>query len=195
MLENNDKNNDNEKVEKLSENEVIITVEANQNFDKQQSTDQESESINQSAQQNQENILDKYIEKKEDDSKPKLSRLFFFSLFGIILGFVVFGIGLLIINSDKLLAFTSEMRCVPQECHGLKFTCGYNVPKCDNKYVIGDRCRKYAKCGFLEGRCTEIFMDKFYACRQCVEECKKKHIEELAELTACEANCEMGKGF
>ncbi|MCX8166924.1 MAG: hypothetical protein N3E37_03670 [Candidatus Micrarchaeota archaeon] len=194
MLGDNDRNKDDEKVEKLSDNEVIITVEANQNLQDEQSIEN-GETINQNAQQTQENILDRYMEKKEEDNRPKLTRLFFFSVFGIILGFVVFLIGLLIINSDKILALTSEMRCVPQECHGLKFSCGYNVPKCDTKYVIGDRCRKYAKCGFLEGRCTEIFMDKFYACRQCVEECKKNHIEDLAELTACEANCEMGKGF
>lgn len=178
---------DKDNITQVSDSEIIITVEGNEN-------DQE-DSTNQMKMNEQQNILDKYIEKNNEENKPNISRIFFASVFGIILGIVVFAIGLIVINSDKILSLTSEMRCVPQECHGLKFTCGYKVPKCDDKYVIGDRCRKYAKCGFYEGKCTEIFMDKFYACRQCVEECKKKYIEDIAELNACEMECDMGKGF
>lgn len=130
----------------------------------------------------------------DESSGMSISKMFNFAGIGIFLGTIFLVVGLFFVFFPKL--FSREMVCVPQECHGLEFTCGYKqVKQCDASYMFGDRCRKYAKCTTESGKCAAVFSEKFYVCRDCVKACKKKYIEDPVAYSNCEASCDLGKGF
>lgn len=125
---------------------------------------------------------------------PSLTKLFNLAGIGIFIGMLALVVGVLFLLIQKLTS--SQMECVPQQCHGFEFTCGIKGPKaCDDSYMMGDRCRQYAKCSIEEGKCMVVYSEKFYACRDCVKECKKLYIEDPISYSNCEASCGMGKGF
>ena len=65
-----------------------------------------------------------------------------------------------------------QQRCGIENCHGLDIICGENVPEeCTAIYKFGDRCRQYAKCGIVDGKCIFIESKEFSECKSCIQRC------------------------
>ncbi len=122
---------------------------------------------------------------------------FLFKTFNIgawlaVIGIVV-AVGIIYLWMNYSPSYT-KMRCGIENCHGLDITCGPNIPKqCTEEYQFGDRCRKYASCTIVEGQCLPSLSDKFFRCRECVYECKKKYADNYVLLSDCEINCGLEK--
>ena len=65
-----------------------------------------------------------------------------------------------------------EEKCGLENCHGLEFTCGPNVPEfCTEVYKLGDFCRQHAICEVINGQCQLVPNEKLGKCRICVNKC------------------------
>lgn len=107
--------------------------------------------------------------------------------------FLVAGL-LLISGAAALLMFLGYFpiaqsdRCGIEDCHGMNVRCGPNVPDaCTEIYMAGDRCRQYATCGYVDGKCSLIAGKEFEDCRSCVEKCLEKN--DSMEVFSCESLC------
>ncbi|MCX6800926.1 MAG: hypothetical protein NTZ73_01945 [Candidatus Diapherotrites archaeon] len=86
-------------------------------------------------------------------------------------------------------------KCGITNCHGLDVTCGFvtKPQACTAVYELGDRCRKYASCGTINGECLHKLEKKFEQCKSCVEKCKDEFGNDpgnYINLFKCEAKCE-----
>jgi len=114
----------------------------------------------------------------------------------LILFFLIIGLAFFLITKNypsklpqKIPSISSE-KCGIENCHGLEITCGPNIPKtCTFEYQLGDRCREFAKCEIIEGKCQLVKSQKFTDCKICVENCLKKHQNNQEELFRCEEKC------
>lgn len=89
---------------------------------------------------------------------------------------------------------SSEKKCGIENCHGLDITCGSNVPDaCTEEYLIGDGCRRYARCEILNGRCQLVESEMFEKCKSCVEKCLKDFKDEGSKAFECESECITGE--
>jgi len=80
--------------------------------------------------------------------------------------------------------------CGLQTCHGLNLSCGYNSPMyCTAVYEIGDKCLKYAKCGYLNGICQPIENTQFSQCKACVQACIDANKDDNIKMFNCESSC------
>jgi len=80
--------------------------------------------------------------------------------------------------------------CGIENCHGLEIACGPNIPEvCTESYMLGDRCRQYASCKVIDGKCQQIKSEKFQQCRSCVQNCSKDFKNDVLKLWACESRC------
>lgn len=87
-------------------------------------------------------------------------------------------------------------QCGIENCHGLEISCGPNVPEyCDMKYSFGDRCRQFAQCGLVDGKCQQIENSVFTDCKICVEKCQENFAQDFIQLSNCESNCVMTTDF
>ncbi|MCK5015232.1 MAG: hypothetical protein KAS66_15585 [Candidatus Omnitrophica bacterium] len=85
----------------------------------------------------------------------------------------------------------SRPRCGIENCHGLDIICGENVPKeCTEIYMFGDRCRQYAKCAIVDGKCMFIESKEFNECKLCIEKCCETLENNMPESFGCESRCE-----
>jgi|GEM_PF-3575995 len=85
-------------------------------------------------------------------------------------------------------ASVAAPRCGIQSCHGLNVTCGPNQPQaCTALYRIGDFCREFLHCAFVEGECRLITDERFQPCKDCVEECTQK--AQGPAVLGCEGAC------
>ena len=67
---------------------------------------------------------------------------------------------------------TPKPYCGIQQCHGVDLTCGYNTPTaCTMEYQLGDYCKQYAKCDYLNNQCTLLKSNKFEKCVECYKNC------------------------
>jgi len=83
----------------------------------------------------------------------------------------------------------ADENCGIENCHGLEISCGPNVAEiCTMEYEIGDKCRQFARCGFVDGKCQVLSSVEFEACKACVEKCISDFGDSEAVLE-CEANC------
>jgi len=119
------------------------------------------------------------------------SKIWLLLLFFLVIGFVFF-----LINKNYLPKFPQQIlspsseKCGIENCHGLDITCGPNIPQtCTFEYQLGDRCREFAKCEIIEGKCQLVKSQKFTDCKTCVEGCLKKHQNNTVELLRCEEKC------
>lgn len=81
----------------------------------------------------------------------------------------------------------TEEKCGLENCHGLEFSCGPNVPDfCTELYQLGDFCRQYAICEVIDGECRMVPNEKLEKCKTCVVECEDLGGEPAFE---CEAEC------
>ncbi len=82
-------------------------------------------------------------------------------------------------------------KCGIENCHGLEIKCGSEPAEmCTAMYAIGDKCRQYASCGFVDENCVQIQYPRFESCKKCVEECIFKYDgEETTEIFDCESKC------
>jgi len=80
--------------------------------------------------------------------------------------------------------------CMVQECHGLGVSCGTNAPDvCTEVYELGDRCRAFAICEIVDGKCVVSAGQEFKDCKSCVEKCEQAHGTDPTELFSCEGRC------
>lgn len=81
-------------------------------------------------------------------------------------------------------------KCVMENCHGLEIACGANVPEaCTEIYVLGDRCREFASCGIVDGKCQPILTGQFSYCKSCVKKCESDYADDSMKMFDCEASC------
>jgi len=122
----------------------------------------------------------------------------------IILGMVILGLLLflfLFLNNYQILVFPRVKpilnvppglsgECGIENCHGLAITCGPNVAEaCTFQYEIGDKCRSYASCQVVDGKCQLVKKPEFEVCKSCVEKCQKKYPDDVVKISECEAEC------
>jgi hypothetical protein len=82
----------------------------------------------------------------------------------------------------------SAEKCGVENCHGLDVKCGSNVPQaCTEIYMAGDRCRQYASCKIVSGKCSLVAGKEFSDCKTCVETCMEKN--DSIEIFSCESRC------
>jgi hypothetical protein len=84
----------------------------------------------------------------------------------------------------------TQAKCGIESCHGLEITCGQNVPEvCDMMYQAGDRCRQYASCQIIQGKCQLVKGQGFDECKSCVERCQEEFKDDLTKFFDCESQC------
>ncbi|PIP34036.1 hypothetical protein COX69_00200 [Candidatus Falkowbacteria bacterium CG_4_10_14_0_2_um_filter_48_10] len=78
-------------------------------------------------------------------------------------------------------------KCGLENCHGLEFSCGPDVPEvCTADYQLGDFCRQFAICEVADGQCQLMPDERLASCRTCVAACADLAGEPAFE---CEAEC------
>ena len=83
-----------------------------------------------------------------------------------------------------------QSTCGFTTCHGLDVTCGMNTPQvCTMEYMIGDKCRQYARCDTGTGSCKLVIEPKFTACKQCVEQCQIAAGADSLAAFSCAEKC------
>lgn len=84
----------------------------------------------------------------------------------------------------------SQDECQILNCHGLDITCGESSPfACDAMYRIGDKCRQYASCGVVDGKCQQKTDPRFDSCKDCVTTCEKMYQNDPMKSMDCESKC------
>lgn len=84
----------------------------------------------------------------------------------------------------------NPINCGIENCHGLEIVCSEKEPPmCTLEYMLGDKCRQYAKCAVIDGKCQVLPSDDFDACKTCVEKCKLEFPEDTTQAILCEADC------
>ncbi len=84
----------------------------------------------------------------------------------------------------------SQGKCGIENCHGLDIKCGPNPAEvCNMMYMLGDKCRKYASCGYSNGVCGQITDPRFDVCKACVEKCSVDYKSDQSGSFNCEAKC------
>ena len=82
-------------------------------------------------------------------------------------------------------------QCGIENCHGMDIKCGVNPAEiCTEIYQMGDKCRRYAKCGIVGRDCVQLSNDQFNTCKACVEKCLEQEYKDPVELSVCESKCE-----
>jgi len=80
--------------------------------------------------------------------------------------------------------------CAIENCHGMDIECGPNPPDaCTEIYMLGDKCRQYAKCGVQDGVCRQIEDAQFTQCKSCVQACADAHQDDNIGVFECESEC------
>lgn len=80
--------------------------------------------------------------------------------------------------------------CGIENCHGLDIKCGPNIPDaCTEIYMMGDRCRQYASCEIIEGKCQLAKNSEFDGCEACIEDCLNRFSNNGEKVFECEAGC------
>ena len=91
-----------------------------------------------------------------------------------------------------------DAECGIVNCHGLEIMCGSGAPEiCTMEYQVGDNCRKYAKCGIIDGQCQQTPNPEFAECASCVSKCSADFKNDQASLFECDGKCsqiEISKG-
>lgn len=81
--------------------------------------------------------------------------------------------------------------CGIENCHGMDIKCGPNPAQmCTMEYRLGDKCRQYAKCDIVNGKCQQISNAAFDACKACVQKCEADFANDPMKAFDCESNCE-----
>jgi hypothetical protein len=80
--------------------------------------------------------------------------------------------------------------CGFENCHGFNLSCGALVPDgCSEVYLLGDGCRKKAKCEIINGECRLGSLEDFEKCQACVLACDKDFAPDSMKIYTCEAEC------
>jgi hypothetical protein len=85
---------------------------------------------------------------------------------------------------------SAEEKCGIENCHGMDIQCGPNIAEqCTMMYAFGDRCRAYAQCQILDGRCALVESKQYKDCIDCVKACEEMHKGDMPQAFACEGSC------
>ena len=79
--------------------------------------------------------------------------------------------------------------CGAANCHGLDIECGQSAQMCTEMYQLGDRCRQYAKCGVVNGKCQQIENQEFNICKACALKCDQDFPDNPEKAFMCESRC------
>lgn len=80
--------------------------------------------------------------------------------------------------------------CGLENCHGLEIKCGPNPAQiCTELYQLGDKCRRHATCGFINGQCQLLPNPNFDVCKACVSACETQNQNEAVKQFECESRC------
>jgi hypothetical protein len=104
----------------------------------------------------------------------------------------IFVILLILFLALIIVPFLSEIPnvCGIENCHGLDIECGPNIPDaCTEIYMLGDKCRQYASCEIIEGKCQLIRNSEFETCKSCIENCLERFPNGGNPAFECESNC------
>lgn len=83
-----------------------------------------------------------------------------------------------------------KQECGMENCHGLDIVCGKNIPEvCAQMYQLGDKCRQYVKCEFVNGQCSLVRDHRFEPCKACVQNCAEQNKDNPINVFDCEARC------
>ncbi|MGE0269357.1 MAG: hypothetical protein AB7S78_12980 [Candidatus Omnitrophota bacterium] len=86
--------------------------------------------------------------------------------------------------------WAAEEKCGIENCHGLEIQCGPNVAEmCTMMYAFGDRCRVYAQCQLVDGRCWRVESAQYQVCVECVKSCEELYKNDMPQAFACESSC------
>ncbi|MFH1505962.1 MAG: hypothetical protein ABIE94_03140 [archaeon] len=93
---------------------------------------------------------------------------------------------LLLAVSIFLLSGCDGVECGLENCHGIDFSCGWDVAKdCTEEFAPGDECRELVECKILDGRCEMVKKSGFEMCVWSVDPTYKfASGEDPAETTA-----------
>jgi hypothetical protein len=80
-------------------------------------------------------------------------------------------------------------KCGIENCHGLDIECGEPVQMCTAMYQLGDKCREFAKCGKVNGKCQQIENSEFTSCKSCALKCEKDFPNDAEKALDCESMC------
>jgi hypothetical protein len=83
----------------------------------------------------------------------------------------------------------SSGECGVANCHGLDIECGEPVQMCTAMYQLGDKCREFAKCGKVNGKCQQIENSEFTSCKSCALKCEKDFPNDAEKALDCESMC------
>jgi hypothetical protein len=80
--------------------------------------------------------------------------------------------------------------CEIENCHGLDIVCGKNPAQmCTEMYQLGDKCRQFAQCSQVNGKCQQIENPKFSVCKSCAQKCEKDFSNDPDKAFMCESKC------
>lgn len=80
--------------------------------------------------------------------------------------------------------------CGIENCHGLDIVCGKNPAQmCTEMYQLGDRCRQFASCSKVKGKCQLVDNPQFTNCKVCALQCEKQYPNDPEQALFCESQC------
>lgn len=98
-------------------------------------------------------------------------------------------VGMMVAIGLSSSSFAGET-CGIENCHGLDITCGPAVPEmCTAMYALGDRCRQYAQCAVIDGKCQLVKNPQFEACKACIKKCLSETSSDPIKAMNCESQC------
>jgi len=84
----------------------------------------------------------------------------------------------------------NQNQCGIENCHGLDIVCGPNPAQiCTAIYMLGDKCREFAKCEIINGVCQQTENQQFNSCKTCVNNCENDFPNNSEEAFNCESKC------
>lgn len=93
-------------------------------------------------------------------------------------------------RNEKKLEQSLDTNCGIENCHGLDIACGPNPAEvCTMVYQLGDKCRRFAQCGIVNGSCQQIQNQDFEDCKACVQRCEAEFGDFADKLFECESRC------
>lgn len=97
---------------------------------------------------------------------------------------------LIVLGATAVPLSADEELCGIENCHGMEILCGPNVAEqCTMMYAFGDRCRVYAQCQMVDGRCWRVESERYKVCIECVKACEEMYKGDMPQAFACESSC------
>jgi len=60
---------------------------------------------------------------------------------------------------------------------------------CTAMYAVGDRCRQFARCAIIDGRCQLVKDEQLEACQSCLQLCLARSGGDPLRAASCDTTC------